>query len=291
MNWGWPVAGKTASEVYAIGESQRSELVRRAQGSDAWQPYLDGIPAYELDVSRDGERVAYIHYPDHKLWIARANGTERVQIEWPDCEVHQPHWSPDGTRIALMGKPSDKWRVMIVEVATARGEVPLSRGEDQGVPSWTNDGRLVFGDWPTGDPRQVMKLHLLDLQQHRVSVLPASEGLWTVRSSPDGKYLAALSYDSKALLISKLGSSAWRQILSGDNLDDLMWSYDSEYVHVLQDRKLVRVDVLSGRVQEIADVRDFPFTHEQWFGLAPDGSSLALRGALGQEIYSLTWQP
>jgi Tol biopolymer transport system component len=291
MNWVEPISGNTTGEIYALGESRRRELVSLKPGTDSWRPYLNGIPGYELDFSRDGERVAYIHYPDHRLWIARVDGTERFELAWPSFEAHQPHWSPDGTRIAFMGKPRDKWRVMIVDAATDRGVEPVPDGEDQGVPTWTRDGRLVFGDWPTGDPQQVMKLHLLDLGQRQVGVLPASEGLWSVRCSPDGNYLAAFRQGSKALVVSRWGSSEWQEILSGEGMDDLVWAGDSKHLHLMRSRQLVRVDVLNRRMEKIVDVHDFPFTHEQWFGLTPDGSLLGLRGALGQEIYSLQWQP
>lgn len=291
MNWVEPIAGNAAGEIYALGQSARGELVSLTPGSDSWKPYLDGIPGYEVDFSPDGERVAYIHYPDHRLWIGRVDGTQRFELAWPDFEAHQPHWSPDGTRIAFMGKPRDKWRVMVVDATTDLGLEPVPDGEDQGVPTWTQDGRLVFGDWPTGNPQQVMKLHLLDLRQRQVTVLPGSEGLWTARCSPDGTYLAAFRQGSKALLVSRWGSSNWQQILSGDGLDDLMWARDSKHLFFMRSQQLVMVDILNRRMEKIADVRDFPFTHEQWFGLAPDGSLLALRGALGQEIYSLQWQP
>ncbi|MGI8741265.1 MAG: hypothetical protein ACR2NN_01595 [Bryobacteraceae bacterium] len=51
--------------------------------------------------------------------------------------------------------------------------------------------------------------------------------------------------------------------------------------------QLLQVSVPKGHVTRIADVEDFPRTSEQWFGLAPDGSALGLRGIRVQEIYSI----
>jgi hypothetical protein len=89
MNWVEPISGNTTGEIYALGESRRRELVSLKPGTDSWRPYLNGIPGYELDFSRDGERVAYIHYPDHRLWIARVDGTERIEMAWPSFEAHR----------------------------------------------------------------------------------------------------------------------------------------------------------------------------------------------------------
>lgn len=186
---------------------------------------------------------------------------------------------------------------MIVDVATDQWQEPVPGGADQGVPGWVNDALIVYGDLPTGNPQQVMKLHALDLGTKEATVIPGSEGLWTVRCSPDGKYLSALRHDTtdhrdKALLVSRWGSSQWRQVLSGQNFTEQTWSADSRHLYLTNWRRdLLRVDAVSGRVEKLADVYGFPVTKEQWFGVAPDGSPLALRSQGVQEIYKLRWRP
>ncbi len=292
IDWLWPTMGDE-NEIYALGESTRGELVSPISKNHDWQPYLDGISAYELEFSHDQKWVAYVQYPEHRLRVARTDGSASIQLAWPDFEVHQPHWSPDGTRIALMGKHGENWRALMVEVATGRGKEILPDGDDQGVPTWCSNDELVFGDFPTGDPRQVMRLHRIRIEQKSASVLPSSEHLWTARCSPDGKYVAALRQDSKAVLVSDWGSRNWRQILSGELYDDLTWSMDSKHLFLFraQTRDLVKVDIFTGSVEKLIDVQGFPFAREQWFGIAPDGSPLALRAANAQEIYAIRWQP
>jgi hypothetical protein len=48
-------------------------------------------------------------------------------------------------------------------------------------------------------------IHILNLKTHQVSDVPGSEGLWTARWSPDGRYIAALMEDSP--LISRYNSA------------------------------------------------------------------------------------
>jgi len=292
MNWASPVAGNTADQIYAIGEVRRGELASVKEDRPNWDQYWDGLAAYELDFSRDGKRVAYVHYPDHRLWIAAADGSHRVQLAGVNFEAHQPHWSPDGERIAFMGRLDNKWRVVVADAETDRWEQLVPNGPDQGVPTWTGEGDLVYGDFPDGDAHRIMKLHVFDSRTHKVSVLARSEGLWTARCSPDGKYLAALRQDSTGLLISRWGSSDWLQVLASTNLDDLNWSADSKRLLVLRSRHLLTTLDFSGdHVRDIADVATFPYASEQWFGLAPDGSVLGLRGVTSREVYSVRWQP
>jgi Tol biopolymer transport system component/DNA-binding winged helix-turn-helix (wHTH) protein len=289
-NWDWPTPGKNAHEIYAIGESMQGKLVSLSSARSVWRPYLGGMPAYEADFSKGGQWMAYIRYPDHTLWRCNLNGSQRVRLTSPDIEAHQPHWSPDGTRIAFMGKKSDEpWRVMIW-TSDGKIEEPLAQIEDQGVPTWSPDGRsLLFGDWPYGS--RTMALHVLDLSTHRMIPMEGSEHLWTSRWSPDGSYICALRQDSSGLMLKRPGESSWHEIMADQSLDDPRWSPDSKYIYLTERSRgfLVRVHVLTGRVERLADLHDFPATREEWFGVAPDGSALALQAFPAEEIFSLRW--
>jgi Tol biopolymer transport system component len=172
-------------------------------------------------------------------------------------------------------------------------EEPLPEGENQGVPTWSRYGRnLVFGDWPSyGKGTSPMGLHILDLFTRRATPMEGSEALWTPRWSPDGAYISALRRNSKALMLTGAGKSSWREIMTGEDLDDPTWSSDSRHIYLTAQtrRELRRVDVLTGKIEQLADLRGFLFTREQWFGVTPDGSPLALQAFPEQEIYRLRW--
>jgi Tol biopolymer transport system component/DNA-binding winged helix-turn-helix (wHTH) protein len=298
LNWTWPTPGATRKDIFALGELARAELVRFDRKASTWLPYLRGIPVYELDFSNDGKWVAYTRYPEHTVWKAKVDGSEQTRLTSPAFEAHQPHWSPDGSEIALIARAgADRWRIFTVP-ANGGSPAPLSAAaqdaQDQGVPTWSKDGRfIVYGDWLFNGTAP-KKIHLFDRLTSRTAVLEGSESLWTPRWSPDGKHISALRQDSTGLMLAGPGlSSGWRQIVTGEAIDHTMWSRDSRYIYFKGQidsvrRTLFRVSVPGADVEKLADIQDFPVPRDEWwFGVAPDGSPLGLMSVRNQEIYYL----
>jgi hypothetical protein len=75
MNWSWPLGSRVPNRLYAIGRREFGELVRFDPATGGFQHYLKGIPATQVDFSRDGRLIAYSRYSDHTLWVAKADGT------------------------------------------------------------------------------------------------------------------------------------------------------------------------------------------------------------------------
>ncbi len=96
------------SAIFTIGTKFRDELVRFDLQKRAFIPMWAGFPAIDVAFSNDGAWAAFGQYPDCTLWVSRADGSDRRQITWPALEAHQPHWSPDGQRIAFMGRVPGK---------------------------------------------------------------------------------------------------------------------------------------------------------------------------------------
>ncbi len=88
-------------------------------------------------------------------------------------------------------------------------------------PDWLSDGNsLVFGEAPSfseGKPH-VSGIHVLDLKTRRIFTLPASEGLWAVRVSLDGRTIVALSADASRLLLYDLTTHLTRELAKGANV-------------------------------------------------------------------------
>jgi WD40 repeat protein len=55
-------------------------------------------------------------------------------------------------------------------------------------------------------------INILDLRTHKVSVVPGSTGLFSPHWSPDGRYIAALSYDGQTLMLFDFKTKKWVEL-------------------------------------------------------------------------------
>jgi serine/threonine protein kinase/Tol biopolymer transport system component len=294
MNSFAPVVSRDGKQIFVIGAIPRGEVVHYDWSSRQFLPYLSEISAEDLDFSRDGQWVTYIAYPDGLLWRSKADGGERHQLTFPPMQAFLPRWSPDGTRIAFAATvPGQRWRVYVV---STEGGAPrrMTNGEGaEGDAGWSPDGKsLIFGSMSflEGHPA----IHLLDLTTLKVSTLPGSEGLFSPRWSPDGRYVAAIpATDQNKLMLYDFRTKKWTKLAEA-SVGYPSWSRDGRYIYFDRTSSalpaLARVRISDGRVEEVASLKDVrraagPFG--SWAGLAPDASPLILRDTGTQEIYAL----
>jgi Tol biopolymer transport system component len=295
-----PLPSPDAKRIFFLGWVDRGELVRYDTRTDQWLPYLSGIAATHVDFSRDGKWVAYNSYPESALWRSAVDGSQKLQLISSSLQAMTPRWSPDGTQIAFTARGSgEPWRIY-VESAEGGGLRELASGEcgshGKGDPNWSPDGvSLVFGcSWSDGSSA----LRVVDVRSGNVSVLPTTQGLWSPRWSPDGHYIAALSYSDPAkLILYDVKTHEQRQVFTpegGAGWPD--WSSDSMFVYVTANNgtEEYRVRIKDGKADRVADLTKMSFAPTEpnfgWVGLSPDGSLLATRnaGTIG-EIYALDW--
>ncbi len=76
-------------------------------------------------------------------------------------------------------------------------------------------------------------------------------------------------------------------------IDNLSWSADSRYLYFNGKRdvdhlELFRLAITPGAVPEVlADLKNFAWMPENWFGVTPSGTPLALHDAAPQDIFAL----
>jgi len=293
-SWGWPIFSHDGSTIFAAHRSVRSELVRLDENSNSWQPEWRGAAAFELDYSRDAKWAAYTRFPDHTIWKARPDGTDRVQLTNAQVEAHQPHWSPDGTQVAFMGKnKKGQWRVMQVPANGGIPEELFPNGQDQGVPTWSPDGsKLIFGDLLGRRGRDQMGFHEIDVKAKKLVDMQGSRGLWSPRWSPNGKYIAAITSESRALGVLLRGKAEFLELARMIYVDNATWSADSRHIYFngtspSGKKGLFRVSVPRGKLEQIADLTNFEPAPENWYGVTPDGTPLAFQAVNVQEIFAL----
>ena len=171
-----------------------------------------------------------------------------------------PRWSPDGKKIIFFefGSASDK-PARIYEVSSEGGSPQQLLPDDpsqQLDPNWSPDGSKIIFAGESNDPASA--IHILDLASHQVSSLPGSQGLYSPRWSPDGRYISAFSADSKTLLLYDFQTQKWAELAAG-SLSWLNWSHDGQYVYVLDTRgknAVVRIRISDHKVEQVADFEE-----------------------------------
>jgi serine/threonine protein kinase/Tol biopolymer transport system component len=294
MTYSSPLPSKDGKKLFVVGRLARGELARYDAKSAQFVPFLSGISADGVSFSKDRQWVAYVSYPDGTLWRSKVDGSQRMQLSYAPLTAFSPKWSPDGQQIVFyVFSPGQKSKLYMVSTdGEAPRELMPGDSEDEWDPTWSPDGtRIAFGGG-VSDPNGGIRI--LDLKTQQVSTLPGSNGLFSPRWSPDGRYIAAMPSDSRSLMLFDFATQKWREIAT-INMAFPNWSKSADYIYFLHEvdqPSVMRVNVRGGKLERVADLKNFPQAgaYSIWLGLAPDDSPLLLRDTGTQEIYSLDWQ-
>jgi Tol biopolymer transport system component len=293
LNFLAPTPSKNGNQIFAIGEHVRGEVTRVDPTTGQLVRYLSGISAEHLDFSKNGQWVTYTTYPEAMLWRSKLDGSERLQLTMPPMEAVLPRWSPDGRLIVFAGLlPGGKYSLYVI---SADGGNPSAVTDTKGAevdPTWSPDGSsLVFGEVPGwGQPIQI---HMVDLSKRRVSNLPGSEGLFSPRWSPDGRYVVAMTLDFKTLMLFDFTTQTWSELTKPKLAGWQSWSPDGKYVYYFDsfEPAYYRVRIADRKPERLASLEQirnmFAGRFWNWLGVAPDGAPLFLRNTSVQEIYAL----
>ncbi|HEX4155407.1 MAG TPA: winged helix-turn-helix domain-containing protein [Acidobacteriaceae bacterium] len=257
-----PVAARTGSRIFFLGVDARSELKRLLPTGDLVPEKGFLSSAVRVDFSRDKQWVAWTD-GNGQLWRARINGDERLQLSPDNLDVFLAHWSPDGSRLALMARePGKAWQIYLVS-ANGGDLIPLLKeSRNAADPSWAPDGKsLVFGrvNDAMGKENAARTLHILHLDTGAVEEIPNSNGLFSPRWSPDGRWIAALTLDQRQVRLFTIANHTWTT-LSVPSGADPVWSSDSRYLylHASLDpaQPIDRVGIPDGHVDEVVRLAD-----------------------------------
>jgi Tol biopolymer transport system component len=288
-----PLPSRDGKKLFMIGQTYRGELMGYDSKKGQFAPFLGGISAEYVAFSNDGRWATYVSYREGSLWRSKVDGSERLQLTYPPMYPVLPRWSPDGRKIVFFefalnaGKPA-----RIYEVSPDGGSPQQLMPDDsrqQLDPNWSPDGsKIVFGN-ESNDPSSA--IHVLDVARRQVSDLPGSQGLYSPRWSPDGRYISAFSADSMKLLLFDFQTEKWTELANG-SLSWLNWSHDGQYVYVLDYRgknAVVRIRISDHKTEQVADLKDFATTgrYGGCLALAPDDSPLLLRDTGTQDVYAV----
>ena len=291
--WGGPIPSKDGSKIFALGFSPRGELSRFDATTKQLQPFLGGISAQGVVFSKDGKSIAYVSYPEGTLWKADRDGSNPVQLTDAPIEAILPRWSPDGKLISFAVDypgPNGGFYVVSADGGSPREILPEDRHMD-GFLTWSPDGHRMVGTSTSPDGKRVLRILNLDTRQS--TTIAGSDGLFSPRWSPDGRYIVAASWDGNHLKIFDFNKQQWSELPQEGVPDSPEWSADGQYIYfrrVVGDLGLFRIRIPGGTAEKIADLKDF---HDagwlgRYMGLDPTDAPLLLRDIGSSDIYALT---
>jgi eukaryotic-like serine/threonine-protein kinase len=295
MNMQSPVLSRDARKIFALGIQPRGKLVRYDGRSKSFVPCLGGASISDVNFSKDGHWIAYVSYPEAYLWRSKADGSDKLQLTYSPLQVNLPRWSPDGKQIAFIGlKLGEPVKIYLVSADGGEPEqvLPQDTAEEYD-PVWSPDGkRLAFSKNPFAEVRspQERNIEIVDMKSRKVTPVPGSDGLFSARWSPDGRYLVAMPRDSTRLMLFDFKSQKWRDLVEMP-IGYPSWSRDSQYVYFtnLTSTAIYRVRISDRKVEKIASLAGMPLTGSGWMGLAPDDSPMMPLDASIDEIYAIDW--
>ncbi len=289
-----PIPSKDGKKLFVVGRGYRGELERGEARSGRFTSFLSGISVEDVVFSNDGQWVAYVSYPEGILWRSKLDGSDKVQLSSPPLFAALPRWSPDGKQVAFynysVGKPG---RIYLV---SADGDSPRQMLpediEPKQDPDWSPHGdKIIFGSVPA-DPKSALRV--LELKNNQVSTVPGSNGLFSPRWSPDGRYIVAMPADSLSLFLFDFQTEKWSELAKARAAFP-NWSRDGQYVYFLRwldNPAVLRVRISDHKVEQVFDLTNLSTIGNigPWLGLAPDDSPLLLRDIGTQDVYALDWE-
>jgi Tol biopolymer transport system component len=299
LNYWAPLPSRDGKKIFVVGEQPHGELVRYDAKLSQVVPYMNGLSAEQLRFSPDGRWVAYVAYPEGSLWRSKVDGSERLQLTFSPQQAGLPRWSPNGKQIVFVaitaGQP---FKMYIVSVDGGVSEEVITKEPMQMDPVWSADGNsILFGESPLGQlgASHTNGIHVVDLKTLQASIIPGTEGLWSPRPSPDGRYLVGLYADNQRLMLFDWNTHKQTELANGTIVSWPEWSRDSQYVyfvmaHADDSGKVFKIHIADRKIEEIESLKDARPTGAlfgPWYGLAPDDSPLMLRNAATEEIYAL----
>jgi Tol biopolymer transport system component len=244
---------------FRINTHQRPQDNLKTQHAHIWIPERS---AFGPSTSRDGRWIAYVEVRGKEsiLWRSRPDGSDRLQLSEPPLFVRGARWSADGKQIDFMGKTPDKpWNIYVIP---SNGGVPqalLNDGRNAVDPEWSDDGHsMMYGRPPeswaeAGAPKAI---YTLNLTSNETRKLPGSDGLYSPRWSPDGRFVVAMPLDEKKLVLFDFATQEWKDLAAFPHIGNPQWSLDSNYIYIDGfDNVLVRIRRADGKLERIVDLK------------------------------------
>ena len=289
-----PLPSKDGKKLFVVGQTFRGELDRFDPKSGQFVPALGGISAEYVDFSKDGQWVTYVVFPEGTLWRSRIDGSERLQLTFPPGYAMMPRWSPNGKEIVFHESLPDKPTKIYVISPEGGSPRPLLPGNElsQQDPNWSPDGSKIVFAGSSADATSAIQI--FDVATHQITTVPGSQGFFSPRWSPDGRYIPAYSSDLTRAMLFDSQTQKWREVAKG-SFSWINFTRDGQSIVLLDTSgtlAIIRIRMSDGKRDQLVDLKTFAPTgrYGNSLSLMPDDSFLMLRNAGTHDIYSLDWE-
>jgi eukaryotic-like serine/threonine-protein kinase len=172
--------------------------------------------------------------------------------------ARQPHWSPDGTRIAFTVQRGDVRGIYVQSASHVTSELLLNTEEVKFVNDWTDDGRyLVFVSANATTKQDLWILPTFGDRQPQ-PFLRTPDNEVQAQVSPDGQWIAYASDESGRLevYVDSFPTPGAKMTISNGGGGQPQWRGDGQELFYLRvDGSLMAVDVRPGTTLQVGPSR------------------------------------
>ncbi len=289
-----------------------SQIAFELQRSDTSIYVANGSPPYEArtvargnnqlpQVSPDGQTIYYV--ADGIFAVPREGGTPRQLTKTRPLQWHgllpSFHLSSDGRTLAYLAKLDEGQGLFTLPASGGEAQllVNIGRGDENEtpIPRWSPDGSQLA--YAVGNDLYV--IGAAGGQPNKIALLPGDKrgwDEWTVRWSPDGKFIAALGYpepeSENAVFVVPASGGEPRQLTpdSPDYLEGIEWHPDGQRLsyNVCEVESETRQAYMDGRPPTTLVDHPDPNGWDYIGAWAPDGRRFFyISEATGKEGYGI----
>jgi len=224
------------------------------------------------------------------LWIVASDGSSDPRQFTSGGKDSQPHWSPDGSRIAFVSG-RERTRMQICVMNAQGGEaVPLTTFPEGtiGQIRWSLDGAMIGASFRDVHVDWTEKAKA-ERKEKGLSDPPRVIDDWWYRLDGDGYFIAQRHH----LYLINAQTGKHRKVYDQDVMGHFSFDFapDSKRLVIAtnRDRKamirpwkdeLLILDVASGKTKQVPNLPEGPKAEVQW---SPDGKCLAYAGRIGKD--------